>query len=74
MPLANLNHKTMDKRNKLFLGLLILGFIAVIIGANHKVNGNENSYISLLAGMFMKLTAIVCLITYNFSKIKVLFK
>jgi len=64
----------MDKRNKLFFGLLALGFIAIIIGANHKVNGNENAYIALLAGMLMKLTAIVCLLVYNFSKLKMLLK
>jgi hypothetical protein len=64
----------MNKRNKQFFGLLILGFIAIIIGANHKLNGNENAYVPMIAGMVMKFTAIICLITYNFSKLKILHK
>lgn len=64
----------MDKKNKLFFGLLALGFIAILIGANHKVNGNENAYIALMTGMIFKLIAITSLIGYNFSKIKVMFK
>lgn len=64
----------MDKRNKLFFGLLLLGFIAIIIGANHQVNGNENAFIPLAAGMIIKTIAIICLIAYNFFKLKSVFK
>lgn len=64
----------MDKKNKLFFGLLILAFIAIAIGANHKINGNENGNITLLAGMIMKIIAIISLIAYNFSRIKILLK
>ena len=60
----------MNKRNKLFFRLLILGFIAIIIGAYLKINGNENAYILLVVGMLFKSFAIVCLIVYNFQNKK----
>lgn len=64
----------MDNKNRLFFGMLILGFVAILVGANHKVNGNENAYIALGVGMFFKLIAIVSLVLYNSSKLKKMFK
>lgn len=55
----------MNRRNKLFLGLWLMGIIAIIIGAIHKVNGNEHAYIALITGMFMKIVAVIALISYN---------
>ena len=64
----------MNKRNKLFFKVLILGFIALILGSFLKINGNENAHILLITGMLFKSTAIVCLIIYNLSKLKLLIK
>lgn len=64
----------MNNKNKMFFVLLLMGFIAVLIGANHKVNGNENAYITLITGMIFKTVAILCLLIYNSSKLKLLFK
>lgn len=64
----------MDKKNKMFISLLVLAFFAIIIGSIHKVNGNEYAYISLLAGLIMKTTAIISLIVYNWAKIRMNFK
>lgn len=64
----------MDSKNKLFCWLFLLGLVSIVIGANHKVNGNENYYIALLTGMSMKLMAMIALIVYNWAKLKTLFK
>lgn len=64
----------MNKKNKLFLRLFLLGIFAIFNGAFLKLNGNSNADILLSAGLIFKFTAIVGLFINNFSKIKVFFK
>ncbi|WP_196885953.1 hypothetical protein [Aureivirga sp. CE67] len=61
-------------KNRSFLILFIIGFVAVLIGAFNKINGNENASIQLLVGMLLKVISILGLIWNNFSRIKFLFK
>ncbi len=60
----------MDKKNLLFIRLLILGIVGIIIGAELKIAGNPMYYIALYTALSLKLLSIILLIGYNFKKIK----
>ncbi len=64
----------MDLRNKVLLFILLKGHIAVIVAASIKISDNPNADMALAIAMVIKFSAILGLVTYNFSKIKMLFK
>lgn len=64
----------MNKKNKLFFGVFILGLFGVFNGAFLKVNGNENADISLIIGMIFKLVAVLGFIFVNRKNLSLLFK
>lgn len=64
----------MNKANKTLIYLFLIGTIAIIIGANYKINGNPNSVYALGTGLILKFIALTGLLINNFSKIKLLFK
>lgn len=64
----------MDKRNKLFIYLLILGIIALLNGSYLKINGNPNADIVLACGLLMKLIAVLGLVFTNIQKLRLFFK
>lgn len=64
----------MDKKNKLLVILLIMGLIAILIGSNLKVNGNQNAHYTLFTGLILEIGSVLGLILYNLSKIKSLLK
>jgi len=63
----------MNSRNKFFLILLLIGVVAILIGALNKLNGNKSAEIQLSFGLLMHLIAILGIIAVNLSKIKVFF-
>lgn len=64
----------MDLRNKVLLFILLKGYIAVIVAASIKISDNPNADMALAIAMVIKFSAILGLVAYNFSKIKMLFK
>ncbi|MGM0641997.1 MAG: hypothetical protein ACQESN_11315 [Thermotogota bacterium] len=60
----------MKRKNKLFLLLLLLGALAVFIGAILKLNGNPNAEYLLMTGTILEPVSIILLIIYNYSKIR----
>lgn len=64
----------MNKKNKLFIYLFLLGIFAIINGAYLKINGNPNSDYTLGAGLVMEIVAIVGLVINNLSKIKAILR
>ncbi len=64
----------MDKKNRLLFKLLGMGLIAIVIGANLKINGNPNAHYTLFTGLILELGSILGLILYNLSKLKSILK
>ena len=64
----------MDKRNRLLFTLLCKGIIAILIGANLKINGNPNAHFALYTGLILQFGSLLGLILYNFSKFRTLLK
>ena len=64
----------MSNKNKVLIGLLILGFIAVTIGAFMKINGVEFSSSILLIGLILEAIGVLGFLFYNASKLKTLLK
>lgn len=66
--------KIMNKKNKMFVYLFIIGLLAIINGAYLKINGNVNANIVLATGLILKMCSTVGLIINNFGKFKMLLK
>ena len=64
----------MDNKNKMLFALLILSAIIVFAGAMFKLEGQENTSLFLMSGIGLKVVAVVSLVSYNFSRIKGVFK
>lgn len=64
----------MNNTNRVLIGLLILGFIAVTTGAFMKINGIEFSSSVLLIGLISEAIGGLGLLFYNSSKLKTLLK
>ena len=63
----------MDKKNKQFLYLLLIGWIGIIIGAGLKIGGNPNYELALGLALCIKSFAMIFLFFYNLPKIKSFF-
>lgn len=64
----------MDKRNKMLFTLLGMGIVAIIIGADLKINGNPNAYYTLYTGLILEIGSVIGLVLYNLPKLKSLLK
>jgi len=64
----------MNRKAKHLLYLLIIGKMAIIIGAHHKVNGNPNASYTLAGGLAFITLASIGLIILYLPKLKLLFK
>lgn len=64
----------MNKKNKKFIYLFVIGLFAIINGAYLKINGNENANIILVTGLTLKMASYLGLIINNFSKIRMFLK
>ena len=64
----------MNKKNKMFIYLFVIGLFAIINGAYLKINGHDNANIILVTGLTLKISSFLGLIINNFSKIKMFFK
>ena len=60
----------MDRKNKLFLLLLLLGALAVFIGAIIKLNEIPHAEYILMTGAVLEPVSMISLIIYNWSKIR----
>lgn len=59
----------MKKENKRMLGLLLLSYLGVVIGAYFKIQGDENANFILAGAILLKLIAVFGLLYFNRRKI-----
>ena len=64
----------MDNKNKMLFALLVLSAIVVFAGTRFKLEGQENASLVLMSGIGLKVVSVIALISYNFSRIKGIFK
>ena len=59
----------MKNENKRMLGLLLLSYLGVFIGAYFKIQGDENANFILAGAILFKVTAVFGLLYFNRRKI-----
>ena len=64
----------MDNKNKMLFALLVLSAIIVFAGVMFKLEGQENASLFLMSGIGLKVVSVIALVSYNFSRIKSIFK
>lgn len=64
----------MNKKNKIFITIFIIGAFAILNGAYLKINANPNANITLSTGLTMELISVLGLFFNNINKLKAFFK